>query len=302
MLLKTCSTPFRTIHILLFFLLSASLLTWGCAKPQVKLPLMSQPATGEYHEGKFVWFDLYTDDIASCALFYENLFGWSFEQVNTPNVQTIFRNGVPIANAIHIKPLKKEVKESRWLGFISVKDVDAVSKIIQAGKGTLYIPPKDLPDRGRICVAVDPQGAIFGIVTAKGGDPLDQGQLENLWMGSELWTTNKDAAIEFYQGVAGYETKQISMEDFGQYTFLTKENTPRAGVVQITWEKVKPDWLPYISVADVTAVCLKAEKFGGKILVEPEPDVKAGRVAIISGPSGAVFAVQQLSVKDVGEN
>ncbi|MDD9301428.1 MAG: VOC family protein [Desulfobacter sp.] len=299
--LKTCPSPIKVFSILLFYLCLASFF-WGCASTRIKLPEMSQTATGQYHEGRFVWFDLYTDDLTGCSLFYEKLFGWSFEHLGSPNVRTILKNGVPIGNAVYSKPLKKEIKESRWLGFISVTNVDEVSEIIQKNKGSLYIPPKDLPDRGRVCVAIDPQGAIFGIVRAKGGDPMPPETLENQWMGSELWTTHKDAAIQFYQGIAGYGTREISMEPFGQYTFLTKENRSVAGIVQITWDHVKPNWLPYIAVADVALISHRAEKLGGKILVSPEPNVKEGHVAIISDPSGAVFAVQQLPTQTTGED
>ncbi len=173
-----------------------------------------------------------------------------------------------------------------------------ISGVIEQNNGTIYIQPKHLPDRGRVAVAIDPEGAIFAIIEATGGDPSDVDFLENQWMGSELWTKNMESAIAFYNLVAGYEPRRISMASHNDYVFLVRDNKARAGVVSIDWEQIKPDWLPYIAVADVVAVADKAAQFGGRVLVQPDTSVLDGRVAIISDPSGAVFAVQQLSDKD----
>ena len=62
----------------------------------------------------------------------------------------------------------------------------------------------------------------------------------------------------------------------------------------IPWDNVKPNWVPYIAVEDVMAITEKAKQLGGKLLIEPDKNVREGLVAIIADPSGAVFAIQQL--------
>ncbi len=281
-------------------LLGAVLLagTFFSACTGVRVSPISTLATEEHQVGKFVWFDLYTDDMEAIVPFYQELFGWSFESVHfgSRQVKTIFLDGVPIATAVLSLPLDKRFKESRWLGYISVEDVDQASKIIEENKGSLRVRPKNLPDRGRVAVATDPEGALFGLLSSTHGDPVDTGFSENRWMGSELWTTNLNAALSFYGKIAEYEHRRVGIGTEADYLLLEKNSIPLAGIVTITWENVKPDWLPYIAVSNVVEMVKKAEKLGGKILVGPDTEMPNGRIAIIADPAGAIFAIQELTL------
>jgi len=50
----------------------------GCAT--LKLTPVASPPTEVYHQGKFVWHDLLTSDVATAKKFYGELFGWSFKK------------------------------------------------------------------------------------------------------------------------------------------------------------------------------------------------------------------------------
>ena len=285
-------------QILLGAVLLAGLFFSSCTNQGMRVPPISAVPTDKHQVGKFVWFDLYTDDMEAVTQFYQGLFGWSFESVHfgTRQVKTIVSGRIPIATAILSLPLDKKIKESRWLGYISVEDVDQASKIIEKNKGILHVRPKNLPDRGRVAVATDPEGAIFGLLSSTHGDPVDTGIRENLWMGSELWTTNLNSALGFYGKIAGYEHRRVGIGTESDYLLLVKDSKPLAGVVTITWENIKPDWLPYIAVSDVVAMTKRAEKLGGRILVSPDTKMPNGRVAILADPSGAIFAIQELTI------
>lgn len=274
----------------------------ACANQPIRVSPVTTIPTGHHQVGKFVWFDLFTDDMEAITPFYQALFGWSFESADgySQKVQTISSDKVPIATAVLTTPENKKIKESRWLGYISVEDVDQASKIIEENRGTLHVLPKNLPDRGRVAVATDPEGALFGLLTSAHGDPGDTGIMENQWMGSELWTTDLTAALGFYSKVAGYEHRRVGIGTESEYLLLVKDSIPRAGVVTIHWKNIKPAWLPYIAVVDVVATAKKAEKLGGKILVSPDTKMPNGLVAIIADPTGAVFAIQELTI-DTGE-
>lgn len=262
----------------------------------LRLPPTSVSPTGEHHVGKFVWFDLYTDDMKAVTLFYETLFNWRFkwESLGKNQVKTIYADNTPIATAVLSKPLNKRIKESRWLGFISSDNVDLTAASVEANMGSLIVRPKDQPDRGRAAVAQDREGAIFGLITATGGDPKDIWGMENLWMGAELWTSNVNSALNFYGAVAGYEPSRVDMGNKSDYIFLVKEGRPLAGVVDIPWKHIKPDWIPYILVSDAVGTAEKAVSLGGRVLVQPDRAVRSGGVAIIADPSGAVFGIQEL--------
>lgn len=293
---------FFLLFIIVFFV---GLGVSSCSKRQIVVPKVTPEPTNLRLVGKFVWFDLFTNDLKSVSHFYEELFGWSFYDVvsGEKSVKTIVRDGVPIANAINIIPQEHNMNESRWLSYMSVEDVDRASMLVEKNNGSIYMRPKDLSQRGRVAVVQDPEGALFAIVTTSGGDPPDQGPIENFWLGSELWTTDLDSALNFYSLLAGYEQQLVDVGVKSKYHLLVKNDWPRAGIVKILWDNVKPDWLPYITVKDVVAIAEKAEQLGGKLLVEPDKNVREGLVAIIEDPTGAVFAVQQLrDAASTGEN
>jgi len=43
------------------------------------LPPITEQPTGQQHTGKFIWFDLLTDDVAAVKKFYADIFAWEFE-------------------------------------------------------------------------------------------------------------------------------------------------------------------------------------------------------------------------------
>ena len=160
---------------------------------------------------------------------------------------TIEHEGVPIGNAVEAARIKIQDKPSRWLSYMSVMDVDQTILRIERNQGTVYLPARDLPDRGRVAVVLDPQGAPFALVASAKGDPPDIETGLNDFFGSELWALDREAAIAFYQAIAGYDLELADLGDGKTYHLLVRDGTPRAGVVQIPWKDVKPNWVPYIA-------------------------------------------------------
>lgn len=288
--------PALTARLYLVLFLFITLAGAGCAKKEIIVPNLTPEPTLEQHTGKLVWYDLFTHDLQTTSKFYQELFGWTFtdtEPANTP-VKTINRDGVPIANVVEIDPVKKNTNESAWLGYISVPDVDKAAEQVKLNKGTIYQEPVYLPDRGRIAIAIDGQGAIFGLVNSPSGDPSDLADRQNRFIGSELWTTDLDKAIAFYTALAGYELNVIEVGAGIKYYLLTRDSMPRAGVAKITWDEDKPNWIPYIAVKDVLQTIAQAEEMGGRLLIKPSEEMRSNPLAIIADPSGAVFGIQQI--------
>ncbi|MBW2596614.1 MAG: VOC family protein [Deltaproteobacteria bacterium] len=292
---KTRTFLFKIKASLFVLILFLGLVMHACSKGQIIVPKVTPEPTDLRLVGKFVWYDLFTNDLQSASRFYEGLFGWSFSDTASKEkvIKTISRDGVPIANAIHIDANKGNVNDCLWLSYMSVEDVDRALMVAKKNNGTIYMQPKDLPNRGRVAIVKDPEATLFAVVTTSNGDPPDQGLIQNHWMGSELWSKNPEAALKFYHLLAGYEQRLVDVGDGPKYRFLVKNGQTRGGIVKIPWDDVKPNWLPYIAVEDVMAIVSKAKKLGGRVLVEPDKTIREGRVAIISDPSGAVFAVQQ---------
>jgi predicted enzyme related to lactoylglutathione lyase len=268
----------------------------GCAKKEIIVSSLTPDPTQEQHTGKLVWYDLFTHDLQTTRVFYQELFGWTFTDTvpSSPRVKTINRDGVPIANVAQIDPPEKGTNESAWLGYISVEDVDKAAEVVKLHKGTIYKEPSDLPERGRIAIVIDGQGAIFGLVNSPTGDPPDLADRQNKFIGSELWTTDLDKAIAMYTALAGYELNVIEVGAGIKYHLLTRDSMPRAGIVKISWDGVKPNWIPYIAVEDVLKTIAQVEKMGGRLLTKSSEETRDNPLAIIADPSGAVFGIQQI--------
>lgn len=265
----------------------------GCPSNKIVFPAITEDAAQIQRPGKFVWFDLFSTDMTSCENFYEALFGWDFQRTNdyNPRVKTIFYQSKPIANMIG---RESEPGDSQWLSYMSTENVETTLEMVVDGGGAVFRKAHDLPNRGREAAVIDPQGAAFALLDSPIGDPSDATLQPNIWLGSELWTTDVDGAARFYTFVAGYEVKAIQVHDKVQYRLLRKNGKRRGGIVSIPWKNMQPEWVPYIAVESVPAVVAQVEALGGKILIAPDMSVKEGRLAMIVDPSGAVFGIHQI--------
>ena len=153
--------------ILLIFL---SQLVAGCSS--LKLTPVTSPATGMHHQGKFVWYDLLTDDVTLAKNFYGELFNWSFKERGSYTV--VFNNGQAIGGIVEIQSKEGEESTARWIPLLSVDDVDKAVELVQKSGGTIHEGPVDMPNRGRGSLISDPQGAPLLLLRAFDGDPPDR--------------------------------------------------------------------------------------------------------------------------------
>ncbi len=63
------------------------------------------------------------------------------------------------------KPEELSDVPSHWCSYVTVDDVDAVMKQIEALGGKICHPPIDIPDVGRFIHFIDPQGAGLAAIT-----------------------------------------------------------------------------------------------------------------------------------------
>jgi predicted enzyme related to lactoylglutathione lyase len=119
--------------------------------------------------GSLTWNELSTTDVARAGEFYESLFGWRVEPIDTgdfPPYWSIRHDGGSGGRNGGIRELPKEHQDegvpSHWMPYFTVSSVaDALATAAGAGGANLF-GPLDLP-QGRFAVIRDPQGAILGI-------------------------------------------------------------------------------------------------------------------------------------------
>ena len=106
------------------------------------------------------------------------------------------------------------------------------------------------------------------------------------------------SAVAFYSSLVGYTAERPTVDSHDEYRVLHRDGRPRAGVNELPWEEVQPNWLPYIRVADPSAVARRAEELGGRVLIAPDPAVRNGSAALLMDPTGAAFAIQRWPVEE----
>ncbi len=264
----------------------------NCGREYPKVPPITSPPSGEIHPGKFVWYDLMTTDIEAVKKFYGGLFGWKFEDVGTVDFPytIIMNNATSIGGIFALDKTRSKADQSQWISFLSVRNMDDAIEYVKSNNGKIYTQPFDLPDRGKVAVVIDPQGAVLALVNSSNGDTKDDDPVYNEWLWTELWTDDVDASLEFYNGMLGYENKFYMTQAETKYYVFRNENKGRAGMVKIMLDGVKPNWMPYIAVKDPSETISKVEKLGGKVLIDQE-GIAGNRAAIIADPSGGVFTV-----------
>jgi predicted enzyme related to lactoylglutathione lyase len=282
---------FNLVKVILLDLPLLLLLT-NCSPDLPKVPPITASPSGEFHPGKFVWYDLMSTDVPAVKKFYGELFGWEFDDSGDANaVYTVIKhNGKSIGGIFALDKMKSKAEHSQWISFLSVENMETAVEYIKNNNGKIYTEPFELPDRGRVAVVIDPQGAALALVKSTSGDSRDEEPIYNEWLWTELWTTNVDASLDFYKGMIGYENKVFMTQADTKYYVLRNEDEGRAGVVKIMLEGVTPNWMPYIAVKDPSKIIERVEELGGKILID-QKGIAGNRAAIISDPSGGVFTV-----------
>ncbi|MEJ2103532.1 MAG: VOC family protein [Ignavibacteriaceae bacterium] len=270
----------------------AIILLTSCSPDLPVVPPINTVPSGESHPGKFVWRDLMSDDIPAVKKFYSELFGWRYLDNDENDYSVILHDGKPIGGIFKLKNVEASHKYSQWISYISVAEMTQAVNYTKSSGGSIYREPFELPNRGTVSFIFDPEQAVLGFVKSSSGDLKDSEPIYNEWLWTELWTNNIDSSVKFYTGLFGYNEKKFDTKAENKYYVFEKEEKPRAGLVKIPFENVRPHWMPYIAVKDPSEIVKKAEQLGGKVYLGTE-GIVGNNAAILADPSGAVFTVQK---------
>lgn len=249
--------------------------------------------TTPYPTGTPCWVDLMAKDQQAALDFYRDLFGWSgvpgpaeFGGYAVCELNGRATAGIGPAMAPEGVPDSPTV----WTSYLASTDAQATQDAIAAAGGTLIVPVVDVGDLGRMLVAADPQGAVFGVWqpgTFFGAQVVNEaGALT--W--NELHTSDVMAATAFYGEVFGIEIEPVDGAD--PYWELKVGGRAVGGVTLLSNDppNTPAHWLAYFAVDDVDATVDALVKRSGTVLAPPF-DMVAGRMAVVADPQGAPFAM-----------
>ena len=251
------------------------------------------PEVTSYETGQPCWTDVTSPDVDAAARFYSDLFGWDAAKDPRPEAggYTMFqRNGAFVAAA---SPPPQEGMPPHWTVYLAADDVDGLADRIREAGGTVMMDPFDVFDAGRMTVAADPSGAVFGVWQA-GNDVGSQRRGEPGTLNwAEAQTRDRDAARKFYEQAFGFETEETETGAPGGYVLLKLGGRPVAGLIEIgqEWGDVPSNWSVVFEVEDCDGTVAKAQELGGSVVREPQSMEGVGRFAVLADPWGAVFQV-----------
>ena len=116
--------------------------------------------------GDWLWHVLFSRNMNSAALFYEERFGYElFEYEWEPGVPRLLLASQGYARA-SVSPMPEDREDARaaWVGFVRVADVPAATARAESlGAEVLLAPSPDTHDNG-IAIIADPQGGVIGLL------------------------------------------------------------------------------------------------------------------------------------------
>ncbi|MBO3085147.1 VOC family protein [Cellulomonas fengjieae] len=243
--------------------------------------------------GTPAWADITVPDLTTARAFYGPLLGWEFE-VGGPELGFYTQAHVGGRRVVGMgEPMEADPPgPPAWCVYLAADDLAATTAAITEAGGKEIVPAMRIMDLGAMALFADTAGAVFGVWepgTHTGWDVVDEPGAV-VWC--EVMVHDQPGALAFYQRVFGYTVEDLSAPGF-QYASVSLEGEPLAGVGGYgpqAGADAPAAWTLYFGVADAEVSAAQVAELGGTV-VSPATDTPFGRMAIVAGPFGEVFAL-----------
>lgn len=239
------------------------------------------------------WADLSVPDLPRAVAFYSAVLGWTMVD-SGPDFGSYHIAQVEGRSAAGIGPVVQEGQPTFWTLYLASDDADATAKLVGEHGGTVVLPPMDVGGNGRMSIAADPTGAVFGIWEARGmvGAAVYNEPGGLVWEDARL--TDVPAGREFYTDVFGWSYGEVPGLPLAEYGTFAAGGDPLGGLGGMMGDPAGTPsyWLVYFGVTDADAAFGKVQELGGAVL-KPAEDTPFGRMGVVADPFGAPFALYQ---------
>lgn len=112
----------------------------------------------------------------------------------------------------------------------------------------------------------------------------------------DLTVPDAESVRDFYQSVVGWKPSAVDMGGYSDFSMLDADGNTASGICHARGinADLPPQWLLYITVADMDASLAACRDAGGTVLHGPR-DNHGSQIAVIQDPAGAVCALYQPS-------
>jgi predicted enzyme related to lactoylglutathione lyase len=114
------------------------------------------------------------------------------------------------------------------------------------------------------------------------------------WM--DLTVPDAEKVKSFYEQVVGWKSSGVDMIEYEDYCMNEPDSEkPVAGICHArgTNADLPPQWLIYISVADLEASMASCRALGGEVIAGSKSMGETARYCVIRDPAGAVAGLYQ---------
>ena len=244
-------------------------------------------------QGSPCWVSLMAHDLGTARDYYGALLGWEFTSASSrlgPYVRAA-RGGEPVAWIAAVPPGMSSPVE--WTTYFAADSTDEIAQRIRACGGTVAVGPLQVGGAGRLAIASDPYGAVFGIREGLQYRPADQsGRRTGVPTRYELVTPESSRAAAFYGSVFGRTVEWTgSSAPGGADAVLRGADRVIAAIRRAAGPLADPPrWHTSFAVADADEAAERAVKLGGQLLAAPQ-DTAYGRVVRLGDREGGRFSV-----------
>ena len=178
-----------------------------------------------------------------------------------------------------------------WTTYLASDDLDETVRKVKAAGGLTLMEPMDVMDVGRMAVAADPGGAVFGIWQAQAHTGVGLANEPGSLCWNENFSHDFDQNQAFYQAVFGYEYGDMGGDGF-RYATLKVGGTEVGGIGELdsSFPAEVPAHWARISRPRTPTRPRRRERGGGRV-IQPPRDTPYGRMAMVSDDQGAVFSL-----------
>ena len=114
------------------------------------------------------------------------------------------------------------------------------------------------------------------------------------WM--DLTVDKAEELRDFYSGVVGWDTDEVDMGGYNDFCMIGPgSDQPTAGICHArgTNAGLPPQWIIYITVANLDYSIASCKKLGGQVISGPSDLTADSRYCVIKDPAGAVAALYE---------
>jgi predicted enzyme related to lactoylglutathione lyase len=253
-------------------------------------------------DGQFVWHEHMTKDSKKAIDFYSDVVGWKtqpFAETGEEYTMWVGSQG-PLGGVMKLpEEAAKMGAPPNWMGHVQVSDVDAKAALVKKLGGKVFKEPSDIPTVGRFAIVADPQGAVISMFKPKDPMTIHDTSKDGEFCWNELMTSDAAAAVKFYSEVFGWKVLQeMDMGPVGTYRVFGVGDKQLGGMMSTPkGAPLPPMWIYYVETSDLEGAIARATKKGAKVMNGPMDVPGGGRIAQLTDPQGAVFALHHYTKK-----